>query len=55
MKKLAALVTMKKGKTTINEWKNDDSDILRNLNIVYKKIGIFFPHTYFLTCLNIHV
>ena len=33
-----------KGKTAKNEWGNDDSDLLRALYIVYKKIRtILFP------------
>ena len=33
------------GKTTKNEWENDDSDFLQALYIVYKKIGQVFFHT----------
>ena len=33
------------GKTVNNEWENDDSDFLRALYSVYKKIGQFFSHT----------
>ena len=29
MKKFVALLTKEKGKTAMNEWENDDSDILR--------------------------
>ena len=36
----------------MNEWGNDDSDILQPLYSVYKKIGQFFFHTYLLTCIN---
>ena len=31
MKKIVALPTKEKGKTTMNEWENDDSDILQAL------------------------
>ena len=31
MKKFILLLTKKKGKTAMNEWKNDDSDIFRAL------------------------
>ena len=51
MKKFTALWTKKKEKMTINESKNDDSDILQALYSVYKKIRtILFP--YLLICLN---
>ena len=36
----------------MSEWENDNSDILQALYSVYKKIGQFFFHTYFLNCLN---
>ena len=36
----------------MNEWGNDDSDILRVLYSVYKKLGPFFFQNYSLTCLN---
>ena len=49
MKKLIALLTKGKGKTAINEWKNDNSVILRTLYSVHKKLGQFFFHTYSLT------
>ena len=29
MKKFVTLLTKEKGKTAMNEWENDDSDILR--------------------------
>ena len=38
MKKFVALLTKEKEKTVMNEWENDDSDILRALYSVYKKI-----------------
>ena len=41
-----------KGKIAKNEWENDDSDFLRALYSVYKKLGQFFFHTFWLTCLN---
>ena len=31
MKKFVALLTKEKGKTAMNEWENDDSDILQAL------------------------
>ena len=31
MKKFVALLTKEKGKTAMNEWENDDSDILQTL------------------------
>ena len=40
MKKFVALLTKEKGKTAMNEWENDDSDILRASYSVYKKIRI---------------
>ena len=33
------------GKTVRNEWENDDSDFLRALYSVYKKIRTIFFHT----------
>ena len=51
MKKSVALLTMGK-KTTMNEYENNDSDILWALYIVYKKLGQFFLYTYSLTWLN---
>ena len=36
----------------MNEWENDDSDILHALYNIYKKLGQFFLHTYLLPCLN---
>ena len=38
MKKFVALLTKEKGKTAMNEWENDESDILWSSYIVYKKI-----------------
>ena len=35
-------------KTAKNEWENDDSDFLRALYSVHKKIGQFFFHAYLL-------
>ena len=40
------------GKTAKNECENDDSDFLRALFCVYKKLGQFFFHTYSLNCLK---
>ena len=40
------------GKTTENERKNDNSDILQALYNVYKKSGQFFFHTYLITGLK---
>ena len=37
MKKFVALLTKEKGKTAINEWENNDSDIIRVLYSGYKK------------------
>ena len=52
MKKFAALLTKEKGKLAMNEWENDDSDILRALYSVYKqKLGQVLFHTYLLICL----
>ena len=45
MKKFVALLTKEKGKMAINEWENDDSDILWALYSAYKKIRkIIFPY-----------
>ena len=55
MKKFIALLTKEKGKTAMNDWEHDDSDIFQALYNVYKKLQQFFYHTYLLTCLNIHV
>ena len=38
MKKFVALLTKEKGKTAMNEWENDESEILWSSYIVYKKI-----------------
>ena len=38
MKKFVALLTKEKGKTAMNEWENDEFDILWSSYIVYKKI-----------------
>ena len=45
MKKFVALQTKEKGKTAMNEWENNDSDILRALYSVYKRIMTIFFHT----------
>ena len=45
MRKLAALLTKKKGKVALNEWENDGSDIFRALYDVYEKIKTIFLHT----------
>ena len=48
MKKFVALLTKEKGETATNEWENDDSDILRALYSVYKKVrAIIFPYLLF--------
>ena len=52
MEKLVALLTKEKGKMVMNEWENDEPDILQALYSVYKILGQFFFHTYLLTCLN---
>ena len=45
MGKFVAFLTKEKGKTAMNEWKNDDSEILWALYSVYKKIRtILFPY-----------
>ena len=52
MKKFVALLTKEKGKTAINEWENNDSDIIRVLYSGYKKNRtILFPY-YLLTYLD---
>ena len=43
---ILAMLTKKKGKTSMHEWENDDSDILWALYRVYKKIRIIFFHVY---------
>ena len=44
MKKFVALLTKLKGKTAINEYANENSDILRAFYSVYKKVRtILFP------------
>lgn len=40
MKKFVALLTQEKVKTAMNDWENDDSDILQVIYSVYKKIKI---------------
>ena len=40
MKKFVALLTQEKVKTAMNDWENDDSDILQVIHSVYKKIKI---------------
>ena len=48
MKKFVVLLTKEKGETATNEWENDDSDILRALYSVYKKVrAIIFPYLLF--------
>ena len=52
MKKFVAILTKEKGKTAINEWENNDSDIIRVLYSGYKKNRtILFPY-YLLTYLD---
>ena len=50
MKKFVAFITREK--QTKNECENNDSNFLRILQIVYKKLGQFFFHTYSLTSLK---
>ena len=50
MKKFVAFITREK--QAKNECKNNDSNSLRILQIVYEKLGQFFSHTYLLTCLK---
>ena len=38
MKKFVALLTQEKVKTAMNDWENDDSDILQVIHSVYKKL-----------------
>ena len=45
-------MTTNGGKTAKNEWENDDSDFLRALYSVYKKIRTIFFHTLLATYLN---
>ena len=45
MKKFVTIPKKKKGKTAINKWESDDSDVLLALYSVYKKLGQFFFHT----------
>ena len=40
----------KQGKAPKNEWENDESDFLRALCSVYKKLGQFSFHAYLITC-----
>ena len=48
MKKFVVLLTKEEGETATNEWENDDSDILRALYSVYKKVrAIIFPYLLF--------
>ena len=42
MKKFVALLAKEKGKTAMNEWENDDSDILWALYSVYKNKDNYF-------------
>ena len=41
-----------KGKTTTNEWDNDESDFLRALHSVYKKIRTILFSYFQLNCLK---
>ena len=45
------ITNKRKNKTVMNEWENDDSDILQALYSVHK-LGQFFFCTYLLNCLN---
>ena len=45
------ITNKRKNKTVMNEWENDDSDILRALYSVHK-LGQFFFRAYLLNCLN---
>ena len=50
------LLTKEKEKTSMNEWENDNSDILRTVYSVYeKKLGQFFFYSYLVACLNKHI
>ena len=45
MKEFVALLAKEKGKTTTNERENDESDIIRALHSVHKKVrAILFPY-----------
>ena len=44
--KYVALLTKEKGKPAMNEWGNDDSDILWTFCSVYKQIRTTFFYTY---------
>ena len=45
LKKFVTLLTKEAGKTAMNDWENDDPDILWALISVYKKIRtILFPY-----------
>lgn len=46
MKKFIALLTQEKVKTAMNDWENDDSDILQVIHSVYKKLRQFFFYAY---------
>ena len=45
MKKFVALLSKENERTTMNEWENDDSDILWTLYRGYKKLRQLFFHT----------
>ena len=42
MKKFVALLTKEKGKTGMNKWENDVSDIVQSLYSTYTNYGQFF-------------
>ena len=46
------ITNKRKNRTVMNEWENDDSDILRALYSVHKLGQFFFLFTYLLNCLN---
>ena len=46
---ICCAINKEKVKGTMNEWENDDSDILQALCNVYEKQDKFFFHTYWLT------
>ena len=44
MTKLVTLLTKEKWKMVLKEWKNDDSDVLRDLYFVYEISTILLPY-----------
>ena len=55
IEEICCITNKGKGKAAMNEWENDESEILWALYIqyIYKKLGQFFFHTYSITCLRI--